>query len=72
MTTEKKAKELIDKFYSYVPRWESSKQCALICVDEILTEISIPNLQEHGKNIQSTIKTYINYWNEVKQEIEEL
>ena len=68
MTPKEKAKELFDKLILYtrvyheVFGWEndgdSTKQCALIAVDEILDEVS------------SLIK--IKYWQEVKQEIEKL
>ena len=61
MTAKEKAKELVDRF---IPKEESIefahvKQCALICVDEILDNqydlITLP---------------YKAYWQEVRQEIE--
>jgi len=70
MTTKEKAKELINKFYisfplddfsneRYIFVKKHSKNCALIAVDEI---------------IKSTYWKYliegINYWEEVKKEIE--
>ena len=63
MNEKEKAKELIDKMWIYsIPNangsWNNAKQCALICVDEIL-------------NAVTTIadKKY-DYWQEVKKQIE--
>lgn len=63
MTAKEKAIELVEKYSTFSLRnWyednEVSKQCALICVDEILNI-----LFQHHK---------IDYWKEVKQEIEKL
>ena len=67
MTPKEKAIELIEKMFSNMPKYlqgkigsETAKQCALICVDEILETESnyYPN--------------EINYWQEVKQEINKL
>jgi len=64
MTAEEKAKELLDKMWDvtyqdeeYLPNYEA-KQCALICVDEIIKQID-------GK----TLTDQTDYWEEVKQEI---
>ena len=67
MTAKEKAKELVDKMKlkvnvidinNYTAQNEyGAKQCALICVDEIL--IILPF-------------TYVKYWQEVKQEINKL
>lgn len=74
MNPDKKAKELVDKYLPFNATYESdtitydlysSKQCALIAVDEIswiLNEIS------HNSNIESEMYFY----QEVKQEIEKL
>jgi dimeric dUTPase (all-alpha-NTP-PPase superfamily) len=67
MTPFKKALELIDKFdelddekhcYHYI---HNSKQCALIAVDEIIKITS-----------ESYDIDHINWWKEVKKEIEAL
>jgi hypothetical protein len=65
MTAKEKAKELVDKFRLNVLDYEGSgmntfkaKQCALIAVDELLLLI--------------TYQPTIDYWNEVKQEIDQL
>jgi hypothetical protein len=59
MTPQEKAKELIRQFYS-VGAIEC-KQCALICVDEIIAELDSERVFER-----------IYFWNEVKQEIQKL
>ena len=81
MTPKEKAEDLVDKFYQTTPNeyfvnepigiagryksWEQSKKCALIAVDEILKAVDNPD------------ETYlmqdsVNYWTEVKAEIERL
>jgi hypothetical protein len=63
MTPKEKAKELFNKFYMAIPSdemgecYESSKQCALIAVDEIIRV-----LQDEQDW----------YWPEVKEELEKL
>ncbi len=70
MTPKEKAKELFDKYATYVVMWtggievenQNCKQCALIVVDEIiksLDDVLHPN-------------PFGQYWNKVKQEIENL
>ena len=69
MTPKEKAKELIDKYSTYVVMWvggietskQNVKQCALIAVNEILKSI----IWHHDFSNQTR-----NYWQEVKQEIE--
>ena len=77
MTIKEKAKELVDKFkkYSYNGACEendgemefySAKQCALICVDEILDVL---------KNIEfsytdTSFEYELNNWKDIKKEIE--
>ena len=67
MTSKEKALELVSKMCLLDCRDENitiAKQCALICVDEMLKEIlSTPNVYE--------LDTYY-YWKEVKQEINKL
>ena len=57
MTAKEKAIELYNKFQFMWILKEDSKQCALICVDEIL---------EFHDRID------VKYWTEVKQEINKL
>ena len=83
MTPKEKAEELVDKFYQTTPNeyfvnepigikgryksWEQAKQCALIAVDEIL---KLEN--NNGYYFDGTNVTSISFWQEVKQEIENL
>ena len=68
MTPKEKAQELIDKFKHPI-RWkmgqedvlDRAKQCSLIAVDEVLYYAT-----RHG------FIRLVQYWNEVKQEIEKL
>jgi hypothetical protein len=91
MTPKEKAKELVDKFYTYaddnyaddknpyfgqilankrIVHKNSTKQCALIAVDEILNALMYPpQLNEYRQVIH--IKVLL-YYKEVKQEIEKL
>lgn len=82
MTPKEKAKELVDKFYQTTPNetwinepsgefmetytaWGQAKQCALIAVDEL---IKIHYLLTTTHDTSPSI----NYWKEVKQEIQNL
>jgi hypothetical protein len=67
MTPKEKAKELFDKF-SNVPLLDDyeAKQCALIAVDEIL------NLMINNFKWDINYNGNIEYWQQVKQEIQAL
>ena len=72
MTAEEKAFDLMNKFIKFhrngiynVVHEDIAKQYALIAVDEILNIESFHLLN-------STLKNDIDYWQEVKQEIEKL
>jgi hypothetical protein len=75
MTPKEKAKELVDKFmaiksmklsdYSLI-YYPFAKQCALIAVDEII--LSNPHSNPFNTDVYSTM----GYWQEVKQELENL
>ena len=77
MEEKEKANELVERFYEILPlsnRFESvAKQCALICVDEI---INIGFLFKQPKiNKLNKIKpnnSQLEYWNEVRNEIKKL
>lgn len=67
MTPKEKSIELVNKFLQiYDGRVPKAKQCALICVDEVL------------ENITEEVMTYkpfmmnTDYWQEVKEEINKL
>ena len=69
MTPKEKAKDLIDKFARIdgyqdsidLSKCEYEKQCALIAVEEIETVL-----------LQERVFESLDYWQEVKQEIEKL
>jgi hypothetical protein len=58
MTPKEKANDILVNFYKEIKYFEIAKKCALIAVDEIL------NLCWNGNEVG------INFWNEVKQEIQ--
>jgi hypothetical protein len=62
MTPKEKARELVDRF----PNNGYAKKCALIAVDYIIT--SNPHSNPFNTDVYSTM----DYWQEVKQEIEKL
>ena len=60
MEAKQKAKELVDRFTKGMKNSYYSKKCALICVDELLKELSFFAVVNKK------------FWQEVKQEIEKL
>ena len=65
MTPKEKAIELANKFYINVMLPQTiAKQCALIAVDEIIKEVDWHDFETPNK--------VLNYWQEVKQEIEKI
>ncbi len=65
MTPKEKAEELVYKFMDTHISWKQSKQCALIAVDEL---IKIHYLLTTTHDTSPSI----NYWKEIKQEIQNL
>ena len=63
MTPKEKADELVDKYYTMVeaPFDDNAKQCALIAVDLVIENIEDDYI---GKELE--------YWTDVKNEIERL
>jgi hypothetical protein len=64
MTPKEKAQELVDKFINsnnMIFLIEGAKECALIAVEEIETVL-----------LQERVFESLDYWQEVKQEIEKL
>ena len=68
MTPEIKASQIVNKYFNFIYLdldYEQAKQCALIAVDEILKAVNNPDetyLMKHS----------VDYWTEVKKEIEAL
>jgi hypothetical protein len=77
MTPKEKAKELVGRFYVWTSRNTTkvniahydAKQCALICVDEIISKGGTKNVIQYEPNC---FTNGVEYWQEVKQEIEKL
>jgi len=72
MTPKEKAKELFDKFYDTTgEHWNAHKvsiECALIAVDEIINTL---NMDIRDVDVRGNILfDLIEYWQEVKKEIE--
>lgn len=65
MTPKEKAEDLIDLYvrdgYDLVMSEDMAKRCALIAVNEIIEELIVTDFSNR-----------FNYWQEVKQEIEQL
>ena len=81
MTPKEKAEELVNKMYysrryddteNYIPdrAWEHAKQCALTAVDEIFEFMKMDD--EYTETLSNANSIWVNYWVEVKQEIEKL
>ena len=85
MTPKEKAQELIDKFSQVdTPNWDpisgtieqeqigfySGKECALIAVDEIFEFMKMDD--EYTETLSNANSIWVNYWVEVKKEIEKL
>jgi hypothetical protein len=64
ITAKEKALELYDKFEDVYPYGPIAIQCALTCVDEIL--------KSHYKVLIGVMPKTVDYWQEVKQEINKL
>jgi hypothetical protein len=86
MTAKEKSLELVDRFINveYLIDFqgmtlELAKQCALIAVDEILKSVGVVEWdgakdddEEDGDYDGVDFTNFFQYWNEVKQEIENL
>jgi hypothetical protein len=73
MTPKEKAKELVLKFEAYTDSADErgfAKECALFTVDEIL-EITASRYYNLQTSELIEVK-YMEYWQEVKQEIEKM
>jgi hypothetical protein len=73
MKPQKKAKELVKNYLNYTSAYltiNDAKQCALIAVEEIIKANPIIPLTCMLES--DAIDTAIEYWNEVKAEIEKL
>jgi hypothetical protein len=79
MTPKEKAKELVYKFYPNV-QWklgqedclDRAKRCALIAVDEVIKSIPCIPSPIPCEDIDACITQARDYWQQVKQKIENL
>jgi hypothetical protein len=73
MTPKEKALQLYNKFINYVNDSSypeiGAKELSVITIDEVLNTLNHDDLWVIG---ESAIDDFINYWNEVKKEIEKL
>jgi hypothetical protein len=71
MTAKEKAKELYNKMIVdfTIDKWQS-KQCALVAVDEIIK--SNPTSELSNPFLGNRTYENVNYWKDVKKEIESL
>jgi len=78
MTPKEKAKELVDKYtkvyydLGYDYNDDRDKQCALIAVDEILENVNYFFTELEKDGLPNKFDDEIEYWQEVKQEINKL
>jgi len=63
MNPKQKAAYLVVKYMSKVVSMRVAKECALVAVDEIIANIE-PSVS------MDVIESRVNYWTEVKEEIE--
>jgi len=80
MTPKQKAKELVDKFYKIEPVEPiyvgmdrgQAKQCALICVEEMIKHNGKYYLLNGGELVEKIYRKENRYLFEVKKEIQKL
>lgn len=80
MTPKEKAIELVEKYYTELKEhkgcydYETSKQCALICIDEQIELLK--KIQEQSINIHQALSTpkklFIDILNPIMKELEQL
>jgi hypothetical protein len=68
MTPREKAVELVHKFGMENQYYERAKQCALIAVEEIINVAQPQCHIQSAHNLEETLE----YWEQVKQEIQKL
>jgi hypothetical protein len=66
MTPKKQAEELFTKFSGNTVHYDCTKRCALIAVNYIITS------NPHSNPFNTSVTSTMDYWIEVKEEIEKL
>ena len=72
MTPKEKAIELVNKYWDLNLGWLKCCQCALIAVDEILNIQWVHSEPTCFDDLVNEYKSKSDFWNQVKQEIENL
>ncbi len=83
MTISDHARQLVNKFFRPLGNlhcmvaisqlWEHAKQCALVCVEEIIESESLePQLKRHIINNVPPIRCQLEYWFKLSEEIKKL
>ena len=77
MTPKEKAVDIFYKYFEATNNHYIAKECALIAVDEIILSRKDDSqfddtLWAGGSDMYTMHPMYLNYWQEVKQEIEKL
>lgn len=78
MTPKQKAEELLGKYYLQIETLAQQKRCALIAVDEVIDQIYAVDhrhtawYDEENKTFRYKNCIELDFWIEVKQEIEKL
>ena len=80
MTPKEKAEQLVNRFdmiiYTDQDHVSQVKRCAILAVDEILNldlhDVGDYRNDQASSDDFSTVTWYINYWEEVKEEIEKI
>ena len=72
MTPKEKAEQLFGKFYELPVNHATAKDSALIAVDEILKASPSKPVESDNGSYSSDIIESIEYWQQVKQEIQNL
>jgi hypothetical protein len=71
MTPKEKARELYDKYWKIIDTL-TTKQCALIAVDEVLENVNYFFSELEKDGLPNKFDDEIEYWQEVKKEINKL
>lgn len=79
MTPKKKATELVNRFYQEFDTGfteidkQYAKQCAKICIVEIIqSDPTNPRIGRYFETTSDMVDSAVDYWNEVRIEIEKL
>ena len=73
MIPNEKAKELIAKYFCYaISNYSTAKKCSLVVVNEMIEELEDRKQMVDDNYLFDWNNTVIRFWEEVRQEIENL